>query len=73
VALLGYGAGPASADVVVATDTPYPLGSSDAPVLLATFGDGPAPMRALVDVLLGDAPAPGRLPVRVAGLSRNGC
>ena len=73
VALLGYGAGPASADVVVATDTPYPLGSSDAPVLLATFGDGPAPMHALVDVLLGDAPAPGRLPVRVAGLTRNGC
>ncbi len=73
VALRGYGAGPTSADVVVATDTPYLLGSSEAPVLLATFGDGPAAMRALVDVLLGEASAPGRLPVRVAGLSRDGC
>lgn len=73
VALRGYGEGPASASVVVATDTPYLLGSSQAPVLLATFGDGRAAMHALVAVLLGDAPAPGRLPVRVAGLSRNGC
>jgi beta-N-acetylhexosaminidase len=73
VALRGYGEGPTNADVVVATDTPYLLGSSEAPVLLATFGDGPAAMRALVDVLLGEASAPGRLPVRVAGLSRTGC
>lgn len=73
VALRGYGDGPTSADVVVATDTPYLLGGSEAPVLLATFGDGPAAMRALVDVLLGEASAPGRLPVRVAGLSRTGC
>lgn len=73
VALRGYGAGPTSADVVVATDTPYLLGGSEAPVLLATFGDGPVAMRALVDVLLGEASAPGRLPVRVAGLSRSGC
>jgi beta-N-acetylhexosaminidase len=73
VALLGYGEDLASADVVVATDTPYILGRSDAPVKLATFGDGPAQMRALVDVLLGEQTAPGRLPVRVDGLSRNGC
>ena len=73
VALLGYGEGPTTADVVVATDTPYPLGDSDAAVKLATFGDGPAPMRALVDVLLGEQTAPGRLPVRVGGLSRSGC
>jgi beta-N-acetylhexosaminidase len=73
VALLGYGEDLASADVVVATDTPYILGQSDAPVKLATFGDGPAQMRALVDVLLGEQTAPGRLPVRVDGLSRNGC
>ena len=73
VALQGYGAGPTSADVVVATDTPYLLAGSNAPVRLATFGNGPAAMRALVDVLLGEAPAPGRLPVSVPGLSRSGC
>jgi beta-N-acetylhexosaminidase len=73
VALQGYGAGPTSADVVVATDTPYLLAGSNAPVRLATFGNGPAAMRALVDVLLGKARAPGRLPVAVPGLSRIGC
>lgn len=73
VALRGYRAGPASADVVVATDAPYLLGASTAPVRLATFGAGPAAMRALVGVLTGQARPPGHLPVRVAGLSRRGC
>lgn len=73
VALRGYRAGPASADVVVAMDTPYLLAASTAPVRLATFGSGPAAMRALVGVLTGQARAPGHLPVRVAGLSRRGC
>lgn len=73
VALRGYRAGPATADVVVATDTPYLLKPSTAPVRLATFGAGPAAMRSLVDVLTGEARALGQLSVRVAGLSRRGC
>jgi beta-N-acetylhexosaminidase len=73
VALIGYGGGAAAADVVVATDTPYPLGSSDARVEVATYGATPGAMRALVDVLLGRARAPGSLPVPVAGVRRPGC
>lgn len=60
-------------DVAVATDTPYVLGRVGAPVRLATYGDTPGAMSALVDVLLGRAEAPGRLPVDVAGLERRGC
>jgi beta-N-acetylhexosaminidase len=73
VALLGYGASARRADVVVATDTPYVLGQSRARSKIATFGDTPGAMRALVDVLVGRARAPGRLPVRVGGVSRPGC
>lgn len=73
VALRGQGASPTTADVVVATDTPYLLGPSAAAVKIATFGAGPAAMRALVDVLTGRASAPGRLPVQVAGVTRRGC
>ena len=57
----------------MATDTPYVLGRVGAPVRLATYGDTPGAMSALVDVLLGRATAPGRLPVRVAGVERTGC
>jgi beta-N-acetylhexosaminidase len=57
---------------VVATDTPYVLARSTGTAKLATFGSGPGAMTALVDVLLGRTAAPGRLPVRVAGL-RRGC
>jgi beta-N-acetylhexosaminidase len=60
-------------EVAVATDTPYALGSVSAPVRLATYGDTPGAMSALVDVLLGRAKAPGRLPVEVAGVERTGC
>ena len=74
VALVGYGGGGRSADVVVTTDTPYALGRSSARVArIAMYGDTPGAMRALVDVLLGKARAPGRLPVPVPGVSRNGC
>lgn len=73
VAFTGYGGGPVTGDVAVATDAPYPLGSSTAPVRIATYGDTPGAMDALVDVLLGEAPAPGRLPVPVDGLPRRGC
>ena len=74
VDLVGYHQLPvAGAPIVVATDTPYALGSTDARVRIATYGDTPGAMRALVDVLRGHARAPGRLPVRVAGVPRSGC
>lgn len=69
----GYGDGPYAADVAVATDTPYVLGRSRAPVRIATYGASPGAMRSLAAVLLGRARAPGRLPVRVAGVPRDGC
>ena len=73
VGFAGYGDGPVSGDVAVAVDTPYVLGSSDAPVRIATYGDTPGAMRALVAELQGRATAPGRLPVEVRGLPRRGC
>jgi beta-N-acetylhexosaminidase len=73
VRLIGSGGGPAVGDVVVALGTPYPLGRSRAEVKLATYGDTPGAMSALVDVLLGQAGAPGKLPVPVAGVPRAGC
>jgi len=59
--------------VVVALDRPYVLGTGRAPVRLATYGTTPGAMRALVDVLLGRAKAPGHLPVPVRGAPRAGC
>ena len=73
IGFAGYGDGPVSGDVAVAVDTPYVLGSSDAPIRIATYGDTPGAMRALVAVLQGRAAAPGRLPVEVRGLPRRGC
>ncbi len=74
VALVGYAGSGATADVVVTLDTPYPLGASRARVAkIAMYGDTPGAMRALVDVLLGKARAPGRLPVPVKGVPRTGC
>lgn len=69
----GYADGPYAADVAVATDTPYVLGRSRAPVRIATYGASPGSMHALVEVLLGRSRAPGWLPVRVAGVERAGC
>ena len=50
-------------------------GYRDAPVdgQVATYGDTPAAMQVLVEVLTGEAPAPGRLPVDVPGVARPGC
>jgi beta-N-acetylhexosaminidase len=73
VRLVGTGGGPATGDVVVALDRPYVLGAGRAPVRLATYGSTPGAMSALVDVLVGRAPAPGRLPVPVTGAPRAGC
>ena len=60
-------------EIAIATDTPYVLGTLDAPVKIATFGDTAGAMSALVEVLLGKVPAPGSLPVPVAGVERDGC
>ncbi|MCF6378865.1 hypothetical protein L2K70_14715 [Nocardioides KLBMP 9356] len=73
VGFSGYHDGPVDGAVAVATDSPWVLGQVGAPVRIATYGDTPAAMDVLVDVLLGRAEAPGRLPVRVAGVSRAGC
>ena len=75
VALVGYqDPVPRKPGVLVATDRPYLLGSTRAPVAkIATYGETPGAMAALVDVLLGNAPAPGHLPVPVPGVARSGC
>ena len=72
VHLLSGGAAP-DTGIVVATDRPYLLGGSSAPVRIATYGETPGAMSALVDVLLGRERAPGRLPVEVPGVPRRGC
>ena len=73
LAFTGYRGGATAAPVVVATDTPYVLGRVSAGVRLATYGETPGAMAALVEVLAGRATAPGRLPVQVAGVPRRGC
>lgn len=75
VALAGYqDPVPGRSDVLVATDRPYLLGPTRARVAkIATYGETPGAMAALVDVLLGDATAPGSLPVPVPGVARSGC
>jgi len=60
-------------EIAVATNTPYVLSGLSAPVKIATFGDTPGAMSALLEVLLGKAQAPGSLPVPVAGVERDDC
>ena len=73
VRLVDSTGGAARGDVVVALDTPYALGGSTAPVRIATYGETPGAFDALVSVLLGRSTAPGRLPVDVPGVPRDGC
>lgn len=74
VRFIGYGGSAGSGDIVVSTDTPYVLGDSPASTAkIALYGQTPQAMRALVDVLRGEADAPGRLPVPVDGVPRQGC
>ncbi|ROR89704.1 glycoside hydrolase family 3 protein [Nocardioides aurantiacus] len=74
VALVGSGGGtPGAADVTVALDRPGVLGRVSSRVELAAYSDQPASLRAVVDVLLGERDAPGRLPLEVAGAERRGC
>ena len=67
VGFTGFHDAPVDGQVAVATDSPWVLGRVSAPTRIATYGDTPAAMDVLVEVLLGQAPAPGRLPVRRAG------
>ena len=75
VSLVGNGAVPAGGnDVLVALDRPGVLaGDVQARVKLATYGTTPQAFEALVEVLLGDHSAPGRLPIEVPGAERTGC
>ena len=73
VGFTGFHDAPVDGTIAVATDSPWVLGRVSAPTRIATYGDTPGAMQALVDVLLGNAAAPGRLPVKVAGVGRPGC
>ena len=69
VRLLNSGGSSGSGDVVVALDTPYGLGRSDAETArIALYGRTPEAYQALVDVLAGTARGGGKLPVAVDGL-----
>nr|WP_026551894.1 glycoside hydrolase family 3 N-terminal domain-containing protein [Arthrobacter sp. H20] len=68
VSLVGAGGnGAAPAEIAVALDAPWWLESVDAPVEVAAYGNTPGAFAAVVAVLSGTAPAPGRLPVEAAG------
>jgi beta-N-acetylhexosaminidase len=73
IGFTGYRDAPVDGQVAVATDSPWVLGRVTAPTRIATYGDTPAAMQVLVEVLTGQAPAPGRLPVDVPGVGRPGC
>lgn len=73
IGFTGYRDAPVDGEIAVATDTPWVLGRLTAPTRIATFGDTPAAIDVLVEVLRGRASAPGRLPVKVAGVARTGC
>lgn len=62
------------ADVLVALDTPYALGTAEASTAkIALYGRTPMAFRALVDVLRGEKSGHGRLPVDVDGVDQLGC
>lgn len=65
VTLIGYGGAPATADVAVSLDAPWPLEKSAAPAKIALFGRSQEAFDALLEVLAGKATAPGKLPVAV--------
>ncbi len=63
VVLLGYGSAGGAGDVVVTTDRPFALDTSQAATKVALFGEGEPAMRALIDVLTGTTEAGGSMPV----------
>lgn len=62
------GAGSATT-AVVGTGTPYAVATASASIRLLAYGDVPASIDALADVLAGRAPAPGRSPVPLQAAS----
>lgn len=73
VGFSGFRDAPVDGAVAVATDSPWVLGRVSATTRIATYGDTSGAMDVLVEVLLGETSAPGRLPVRVPGVERAGC
>jgi beta-N-acetylhexosaminidase len=73
IGFTGYQDAAHDGEIAVATDKPYVLGTLQAPVRIAAYGDTPGAMSALVEVLLGKARATGSLPVPVQGVERDGC
>lgn len=65
VTLIGYEGVPATGDVVVALDAPWPLAGSAAPAKVALYGRSQEAFNALAAVLAGKAPATGKLPAAV--------
>lgn len=68
VTLVGSARGTGQGDVVVALDAPFGLEGSSASedgALVALYGRTPGAFDALVEVLTGEAQAPGALPVQV--------
>lgn len=65
VTLIGYGGAPATADVAVTLDAPWPLAKSAARAKIALYGRSQEAFDALLAVLAGKAAAPGKLPVAV--------
>jgi beta-N-acetylhexosaminidase len=65
VTLIGYGGTPATADVAVSLDAPWPLAKSAARAKIALYGRSQEAFDALLAVLAGKADAPGKLPVAV--------
>lgn len=65
VTLIGFEGPPATGDVVVALDAPWPLAGSAAPAKVALYGRSQEAFNALAAVLAGKAPATGKLPAAV--------
>lgn len=73
VRLLTTGAAAGTGDVVITLDGPWLLQGQEAPLQLAAFGHTSGTFQALADVLAGNAPAPGTLPIQVRGLPATSC
>lgn len=73
VRLISAGTPAAGGDVAIALDGPWQLAEADAQTLIATHSRTAASMAAVVQVLQGEAPAPGRLAFAIDGLPRSAC
>lgn len=73
VRLIAAGGTAAGGDVAIALDGPWHLAGADAPTRIAAHGRTSHTMAALVEVLTGQAEAPGRLGFQVDGLPASAC